>query len=95
MLTHRQHQLVSFIAEETQRRGGVCPSYAEMAAVMKVPPGRVHDMLCRCEERGAVKRIPNRARAVEVIRLKPREKWFRFDAEEKVLKPFHAKGQLR
>ena len=88
MLTHRQRQLVEFIDLETQRTGGVCPSFDEMAKAMGLKhKSGVHRLLDECEVRGAVKRHKHRCRAIEVIRLKPRVKWFRFDAEEKVLKP--------
>lgn len=88
MLTRRQRDLVTFIDAETQRRGGVCPTYEEMAAGIGIKAkSRIHRMLLSCEERGAVKRHKSH-RSVEVIRLKPRVKWFYFDEEEKCLKPF-------
>ena len=81
MLTHRQHQLVTYIAEETRRRGGVTPTHREIAdATGLKSAGAVTNMIRRCVERGALRHLSRKARAVEVIRLMPIEQWFLFDA---------------
>ena len=68
MLTRKQHELLSFI-EERLRDSGVSPSFEEMkdALGLKSKSG-VHRLIGALEERGFLKRLPNRARALEVVR---------------------------
>jgi SOS-response transcriptional repressor LexA len=70
MLTKRQRELVEFIDKETKARGGVCPSYEEMAAGIGVASkSRIHDLLRKCAERGAVRLGGQfRKRSVEVVK---------------------------
>ena len=68
MLTAKQHELLRFIQlrlEET----GISPSFEEMkeALDLKSKSG-VHRLISALEERGFLRRLPNRARALEVIR---------------------------
>jgi repressor LexA len=68
MLTSKQHELIRFIQlrlEET----GISPSFEEMkeALDLKSKSG-VHRLISALEERGFLRRLPNRARALEVIR---------------------------
>jgi repressor LexA len=68
MLTRKQHELLRFIQirlEET----GVSPSFEEMkeALDLKSKSG-VHRLISALEERGFIRRLANRARALEVIR---------------------------
>lgn len=68
MLTAKQHELIRFIQlrlEET----GISPSFEEMkeALDLKSKSG-VHRLISALEERGFLRRLPNRARALEVIR---------------------------
>lgn len=68
MLTAKQHELIRFIQlrlEET----GISPSFEEMkeALDLKSKSG-VHRLISALEERGFIRRLPNRARALEVIR---------------------------
>jgi repressor LexA len=68
MLTRKQHELIRFIQlrlEET----GVSPSFEEMkeALDLKSKSG-VHRLISALEERGFIRRLPNRARALEVLR---------------------------
>ncbi len=68
MLTAKQHELIQFIQlrlEET----GISPSFEEMkeALDLKSKSG-VHRLISALEERGFLRRLPNRARALEVIR---------------------------
>lgn len=69
MLTAKQHELLRFI-QERLRESGVPPSFDEMkeALDLKSKSG-IHRLITALEERGFIRRLPNRARALEVIRL--------------------------
>ena len=69
MLTRKQHELLRFIHERL-RETGVPPSFDEMkdALDLKSRSG-IHRLITALEERGFIRRLPNRARALEVIRL--------------------------
>jgi repressor LexA len=69
MLTRKQHELLRFIHERL-RETGVPPSFDEMkdALDLKSKSG-IHRLIMALEERGFIRRLPNRARALEVIRL--------------------------
>lgn len=69
MLTPRQHELLQFIDGYVKQRGS-SPNFGEMAEAMhlKSKAGIVR-MLDALEERGFVRRIPQRARSVEILRL--------------------------
>lgn len=68
MLTARQKDLLSLI-EESIRADGTAPSFEEMKSSLGLTSkSGVHRLLSSLEERGFIRRIPNRARAIEVIR---------------------------
>ncbi|MDJ1156785.1 transcriptional repressor LexA [Chelatococcus sp. SYSU_G07232] len=69
MLTRKQGELLRFIHERL-RETGVPPSFDEMkeALDLKSKSG-IHRLIVALEERGFIRRLPNRARALEVIRL--------------------------
>ena len=69
MLTKKQHQLLMFIHERMQS-DGVAPSFDEMkeALDLKSKSG-IHRLITALEERGFLRRLPHRARALEVVRL--------------------------
>lgn len=69
MLTKKQHQLLLFINERL-RDEGVPPSFEEMkqAVGLKSKSG-IHRLISALEERGFIRRLPHRARALEVLRL--------------------------
>ena len=69
MLTKKQYQLLMFI-DERLRASGVSPSFDEMkdALDLKSKSG-IHRLISSLEERGFIRRLPNRARALEVMRL--------------------------
>ena len=69
MLTRKQHQLLMFIHERL-REAGVPPSFDEMkdALDLKSKSG-IHRLITALEERGFIRRLPNRARALEVLKL--------------------------
>src|SRR5436190_1662557 len=66
MLTRKQHELLRFIHERL-RESGVPPSFDEMkdALDLKSKSG-IHRLITALEERGFIRRLPNRARALEV-----------------------------
>ncbi|MBB5698919.1 transcriptional repressor LexA [Sphingomonas yantingensis] len=69
MLTRKQHELICFIADRLVETG-VSPSFEEMkdALELKSKSG-VHRLISALEERGFLRRLPNRARALEVIKM--------------------------
>ncbi len=69
MLTQKQKELLLFIHERLQDEG-VPPSFDEMkeALDLKSKSG-IHRLITALEERGFIRRLPNRARALEVIKL--------------------------
>jgi repressor LexA len=69
MLTSKQHELLLFINERLNQ-SGVSPSFDEMreALDLKSKSG-VHRLISALEERGFIARLPNRARALEVLKL--------------------------
>jgi len=69
MLTRKQHQLLLFIHRHLTEHG-VSPSFDEMkdALQLKSKSG-IHRLITGLEERGFIRRLPHRARAVEVMRL--------------------------
>ena len=64
----RQADLLRFIAGYTEAHQGLSPSYREMAAGVGVASSSaVHRLLAGLEARGCVRRLPNRARAIELL----------------------------
>lgn len=68
MLTAKQHELLRFIQQRLEETG-ISPSFEEMkeALDLKSKSG-VHRLISALEERGFLRRLPNRARALEVVR---------------------------
>ena len=68
MLTRKQHELIRFIQTRLEETG-VSPSFEEMkeALDLKSKSG-VHRLISALEERGFIRRLPNRARALEVLK---------------------------
>ena len=69
MLTAKQHALLMFIHERLEATG-ISPSFEEMkeALDLKSKSG-VHRLIGALEERGFLRRLPNRARALEVMKM--------------------------
>lgn len=72
MLTRKQHELICFI-DDRLKATGVSPSFEEMkeALDLKSKSG-VHRLISALEERQFIRRLPNRARALEVLRMPDR-----------------------
>ncbi|HEU4651614.1 MAG TPA: transcriptional repressor LexA [Croceibacterium sp.] len=68
MLTAKQHELLLYIQRKLEETG-ISPSFEEMkdALDLKSKSG-VHRLISALEERGFIRRLPNRARALEVLR---------------------------
>jgi repressor LexA len=69
MLTRKQHELLLYIDGRLSETG-VSPSFEEMkeALDLKSKSG-VHRLISALEERGFIRRLPNRARALEVLKM--------------------------
>jgi len=69
MLTRKQHELLCFIHDKLAE-SGVSPSFEEMkdALDLKSKSG-VHRLISALEERQFIRRLPNRARALEIVRM--------------------------
>ena len=69
MLTRKQHELLRYI-DERLSESGVSPSFDEMkdALGLKSKSG-IHRLITALEERGFIRRLPHRARALEVLKL--------------------------
>jgi repressor LexA len=80
MLTAKQHELLLFIQKKLEE-SGISPSFEEMkeALDLKSKSG-VHRLISALEERGFIRRLANRARALEVLKAPE-------DVNAKVAKP--------
>ncbi|HEY7991560.1 MAG TPA: transcriptional repressor LexA [Stellaceae bacterium] len=69
MLTRKQYELLSFINQRLAE-GGVSPSFEEMKQALGLrSKSGIHRLISGLQERGFIKRLPHRARALEVIKL--------------------------
>ncbi len=69
MLTRKQYELLKFIHERL-KESGIPPSFEEMKDALNLrSKSGIHRLITALEERGFIRRLPNRARALEVIRL--------------------------
>jgi repressor LexA len=69
MLTLKQHELLMFINDRLGRTG-VSPSFDEMREALELKSkSGVHRLISALEERQFIRRLPNRARALEVLKL--------------------------
>lgn len=70
MLTVRQRAVLQFIDGFVKANDGVAPSNAEIAEGLNLKSkSGIHRVLTALDERGFIKRLPHRARAIEVLRL--------------------------
>lgn len=68
MLTSKQLQLLNYIESHTQKHG-VTPSFDEMKDALGLrSKSGIHRLITGLEERGFIRRLANRARAIEVIK---------------------------
>ena len=68
MLTKKQKQLLGYI-QSFQNKNGVTPSYEEMKSALDLKSkSGIHRLIIALEERGFVRRLAHKARALEIIR---------------------------
>jgi len=68
MLTEKQHQLLTFLIEH-QAEHDISPSFDEMRqAVGLASKSGIHRLISGLEERGYIRKLANRARAIEILR---------------------------
>lgn len=73
MLTTKQRDLLLFIHEKLQENG-VAPSFDEMKEALNLKSkSGIHRLIGALEERQFIRRLPNRARALEILRLPENE----------------------
>ena len=69
MLTPKQYELLNFIHQRMKERG-IPPSYDEMKEALGLrSKSGIHRLITALEERGFIRRLPHRARAIEIVRL--------------------------
>ncbi len=68
MLTGKQHQLLIYLIDY-QAEKDITPSFDEMrAAIGLASKSGIHRLVSALEERGYIRKLPNRARAIEILR---------------------------
>ena len=69
MLTRKQHELLSFIHQRLEETG-ISPSFEEMKEALNLKSkSGIHRLITALEERGFIRRLPHRARALEVLKV--------------------------
>jgi repressor LexA len=69
MLTRKQHDLLHFIHRRLQK-DGIPPSFDEMKEALDLrSKSGIHRLITALEERGFIRRLAHRARAIEIVRL--------------------------
>jgi len=91
MLTRKQHELLSFIHQRLEETG-ISPSFEEMkeALDLKSKSG-IHRLITALEERGFIRRLPHRARALEVLKPPEASRSVRAEPDSNVIEPDFAK----
>ncbi len=89
MLTKKQYELLLFINERLKETG-ISPSFDEMKVALNLrSKSGIHRLITALEERGFIKRLPHRARALEVVKL-PNAISTSLSAPPRVTLPTHA-----
>src|SRR5512146_1820426 len=69
MLTKKQHELLMFINQRLAATG-VSPSFDEMKEALGLrSKSGIHRLISGLEERGFIRRLPHRARALEILKM--------------------------
>ncbi len=93
MLTPKQYELLNFIHQRMKERG-IPPSYDEMKEALGLrSKSGIHRLITALEERGFIRRLPHRARAIEIVRL-PETLAGRFGAARQQFTPDVIEGGL-
>jgi repressor LexA len=66
-LTERQSNLLGFIRKYLSENEGVAPNYEEMKEFLGVGKTTVHHLIGELEQRGVIRRLPNKTRAISII----------------------------
>ena len=91
MLTKKQKELLLFINEQIHA-GDVVPSYEEMKSALGLrSKSGIHRLISALEERGFLRRLPHKARALEVLKLPQGE----LGQDASRIVDFHAEKQVR
>ena len=94
MLTRKQHELLMFIHERL-KEAGIPPSFDEMKDALNLASkSGIHRLITALEERGFIRRLPNRARALEVLRMPELDRAGPCAAAQQVFAQCH-RGQSR
>lgn len=94
MLTHQQRKALLFIEAEVERTGGVAPTIGEIAQRLGyLSKTHALKLVLGLEERGFIRRMPNRARAIEVVRPVSRFAAFKVNDDTKGLEPMGLKRE--
>jgi SOS-response transcriptional repressor LexA len=89
MLTKRQKQALDYLTGEIARTGGIAPTRKQMSAVLGTTLSNASRLISILEEKGAIRRMRNRARAIEVVT--PATSvigWLKWNNETKQLEPW-------
>ena len=85
MLTQKQLQLLEFIYKRTQKNG-ISPSFDEMKEALDLrSKSGIHRLITALEERGFIRRLAHRARAIEVTKM-PHRQWYQITLAQSYLK---------
>jgi repressor LexA len=92
MLTEKQKQLLFFIHERVQDTG-IPPSFDEMKEALSLrSKSGIHRLISALEERGFIRRLPHRARALEILRMPGETSFERAPAEGAAVQRASARG---
>ena len=87
MITKQQRKALLFIEAEIERTGGVAPSVQQIADHLHYrSPTMARRLLIGLEQRGFIRRLPSKVRAIEVVRPVSRFAAFHFDPTAKALR---------
>ena len=87
MLTRKQHELLTFIADRVEATG-VAPSFDEMKMALGLrSKSGIHRLVTALAERGFIRRLPHRARALEVVKLPGAVSLRESDPDASVIRP--------
>ena len=93
MITKLQRKALLFIEAEIARTGGVAPLVREITDHFHYrSPTMARRLLIGLAERGFIRRLPAKDRAIEVVKPVSRFEVFRFDPESKTLKRAASRG---
>jgi len=96
MLTHQQRATMLFIEAYQERTGGVSPSVREIATHLgHRSKCSAHRLLMGLEERGLIRCMPSRARAITVVAPVSRWACYRFSENRKALEPMQGEALVQ